>query len=132
MKLSESILKSLKENEDWENSSEWKDINVVNKMPKFNKDMKKILEDLYGNGYIAYYNYLEATAQFDSYAEDEEFTAPTDYSTLKERLIDCATKNGFAIDKNSFSAEVTDGGEFDPDLGRWEVVFRFSLASVNK
>lgn len=126
MNIYESIKINLKEDEDWEDSSVWKDKKVVANMPKFNADIEKILNDLYDFGYITYFNYLEATLHFSAYAEDNEYTAPENYSTLKEQLINCAIENNFVIDEKSFSAEVTDGGEFDPALCSWDVVFKFA------
>lgn len=119
--------KNLKEDEDWEDSSEWKDKEVVKNMPRFKKDLNNILEELYGNGHVTYYDYLEATLQFSSYAEDEEFTTPEQYSILKEKVIDCANKHNFIVDEQSFSAEITGGSDFNPDLGYWDVEFNFSL-----
>ena len=129
MNLYESINNSLKEDEDWENSSDWKDKNVTANMPKFKKDIKKILNELYGGGRVVYPEYLTASLHLESYAEDEEYAAPKQYDILKEKLIDCANKNNFTIDENSFYAEVTDGNDFDPELCYWDVDFDFAPAN---
>jgi hypothetical protein len=126
MNLYKNIKISLKEDEDWEDLSVWKDKTVVANMPKFNAGIEKILDNLYDTGYITYFNYLEATLHFSAYAEDNEYTVPENYSALKDQLINCATENNFVIDENSFSAEVANSGEFDPELCSWDVVFKFA------
>jgi len=128
MNLYEAIKNNItfNEDEDWENSPDWKNKAVINNMPKFKRDIEKILDELYNGGRVIFPNYLEASLSFGSYAEDEEYTIPKQYDILKEKLINCAIKNNFNIDKESFSAEITDGNDFDPEFGYWDVDFTFT------